>query len=262
MTTNDIDAIRKPLGMPQLACEQKDAHPEHIYTSEKSGARYWCEPGASRPTVWRDESPQLRAKVAELTAELAKAREQLTAANRRADGLQADLNSAQRGLTEYANENNRLKPVANAARRVTTATGLDWPDGFDANRIQGEALTALTEAVTQLDGGLTYGPTTEKAEAAEQQYLIWSQHHQSWWGPSRSGYRSNPDDAGRYTLAAAQAEMGRGCYCCQVPEVPVAAGEAIGRGDRAIQAAIGEAIGVAIAEGRGNTAYEKAEATR
>lgn len=69
-------------------------------------------------TRLRSEVKQLRTRVADrnasldrvtgrnkaLTAELAKVEEQLTAANRRADGLEADLNSAQRGLTAYANQ--------------------------------------------------------------------------------------------------------------------------------------------------------------
>ncbi len=123
----------------------------------------------------------------------------------------------------------------------------------------------LKNRVNELTAELTKANQANELTAyanPDEQYLIWSQHHQSWWGPSRSGYRSNPADAGRYTLAAAQAEMGRGCYCCPVPEVPVPAEKAIGRGDAAIQAAIAKATEAAIAEGRGNTAYDIAEAIR
>ncbi|RAO26505.1 hypothetical protein PSN13_06533 [Micromonospora saelicesensis] len=183
-------------------------------------------------------------RVDELTAELAKTQEQLTAANRRADGLQNDLDSATKANTAYANENARLRQ--------------DRDTQTDIANNRADVITQLTKALEKANK-----PDQLTAYANEdEQYLIWSQHHQSWWGPSRSGYRSNPADAGRYTLAAAQAEMARGCYCCRVPEVPVAAGKAIGRGDRAIQAAITEATELAIAAGQENKAYDVAEAIR
>ncbi|MEU7972193.1 hypothetical protein AB0B48_09130 [Micromonospora sp. NPDC049089] len=107
----------------------------------------------------------------------------------------------------------------------------------------------------QRDEALAKVETTTEAAGDPLNYLIWSQHHRSWWGPNRSGYRSNPADAGRYTLAAAEAEMGRGCSCCLVPEVPVAAAKVIGATDVATKAAITQATGWAIAAGEGNEAY-------
>lgn len=176
---------------------------------------------------WEDDTDAAWAKVDQLTAERDEA--QATAAVR-----QGQLAKSREQVTTLANEVGRL--VAENAR------------------VRQQRDEALAEP-RQSNELVAYANENE-------QYLIWSQHHQSWWGPSRSGYRRNPDDAGRYTLAAAQAEMARGCYCCRVPEVPVAATKAIGRGDRAIQAAITEATELAIAAGQENKAYDVAEAIR
>lgn len=54
-------------------------------------------------------------------------------------------------------------------------------------------------------------------------YLIWSNHHKAWWGPNGCGYRRHIVDAGHYALAATVQWLGRGCDCCRVPEVVVAA---------------------------------------
>lgn len=53
------------------------------------------------------------------------------------------------------------------------------------------------------------------------EWLIWSNHHQCWWGANGSGYRSHIADAGRYAKAETGQWLGRGCGCCQVPEVLV-----------------------------------------
>ena len=34
-------------------------------------------------------------------------------------------------------------------------------------------------------------------------WLVWSNEHQAWWGPNRSGYFIDINSAGRYTLAEA-----------------------------------------------------------
>lgn len=56
-----------------------------------------------------------------------------------------------------------------------------------------------------------------------QQFLIYSNHHKSWWGPNGSGYRSHIADAGRYDLADTEQWLSRGCGCCLVPEAVVPA---------------------------------------
>lgn len=56
-----------------------------------------------------------------------------------------------------------------------------------------------------------------------EQFLIYSNHHKSWWGPNGSGYRRHIADAGRYSLADTDQWLGRGCGCCLVPEAVVAA---------------------------------------
>jgi hypothetical protein len=55
------------------------------------------------------------------------------------------------------------------------------------------------------------------------EWLIWSNHHKSWWGPNGSGYRAHIVDAGRYALADTRQWLGRGCGCCAAPEVLVPA---------------------------------------
>lgn len=60
-------------------------------------------------------------------------------------------------------------------------------------------------------------------DAQPMSYLIWSNHHKCWWGPNGSGYRAHIADAGHYTLADTERWLGRGCGCCRVPEVVVAA---------------------------------------
>lgn len=57
----------------------------------------------------RTHVPALADEVEQLRAELARADAQLIAANRRADGLHADLVSATKANTAYANENARLR---------------------------------------------------------------------------------------------------------------------------------------------------------
>ncbi|MEU1240073.1 hypothetical protein ABZ388_06910 [Micromonospora parva] len=72
-------------------------------------------------------------QVNELTAELAKADAQLIAANRRADGLAADLSSAVQGNTALANENARLRQ-----QRDTQA---------DIAKTRADVITDLTQVI-------------------------------------------------------------------------------------------------------------------
>lgn len=55
------------------------------------------------------------------------------------------------------------------------------------------------------------------------EWLIWSNHHKSWWGPNGSGCRRHIADAGRYALDDTPQWLGRGCGCCRVPEAVVPA---------------------------------------
>ena len=55
------------------------------------------------------------------------------------------------------------------------------------------------------------------------EWLIWSNHHKTWWGPNGSGYRRHIADAGRYALADTAKWLSRGCGCCRVPEAVVPA---------------------------------------
>jgi hypothetical protein len=48
-------------------------------------------------------------------------------------------------------------------------------------------------------------PATEKAE-----WLIWSSHHSSWWGPDGYGYTQDVWRAGRYTRTATKPHLHRG----------------------------------------------------
>lgn len=98
--------------------------------------------------------------------------------------------------------------------------------------------------------------------ATEQEYLIWSNHHKAWWGPNGSGYRSNVNDAGRYTLADTKQWLGRGCRCCEVPEVPVAAENVLQAGSVAPNKAITAATTAAIKAGNVNRYYAPAGASR
>lgn len=56
---------------------------------------------------------------------------------------------------------------------------------------------------------------------SERTHLIWSNHHKAWWGPNGNNYYKNIANAGRYALTDTLPWLGRGCGCCQVPDVPV-----------------------------------------
>ena len=116
-------------------------------------------------------------------------------------------------IEKLLTELGRRQAVVDAAEHALTSHRIDTGSWVNTERIQGDALQRLAEAVEALGGGV---PT-------EQQYLIWSEHHKAWWGPNRSGYRNHIADAGRYTLNDANQELGRGCYCCLTPEVVVPA---------------------------------------
>ncbi len=169
--------------------------------------------------------------------------------------VRGDNESLRQANQAFTAENARLRQqrdafasVVEAAKALTESVPASLATYFGARGV------ALVEAVEALPKAGTTNP--------DERYLIWSQHHQSWWGPNRSGYRRNPADAGRYTLTAAQAEMGRGCYCCLVPEVPVAVAKVIGATDVATKAAITQATSWAVAGGETNKAYDPDEAAR
>lgn len=64
------------------------------------------------------------------------------------------------------------------------------------------------------------------------EWLIWSNHHKSWWGPNGNNYYRGIDQAGRYALADTARWLGRGCGCCAAPEVLVPAPSADVLNDR------------------------------
>jgi len=55
------------------------------------------------------------------------------------------------------------------------------------------------------------------------EWLIWSNHHKTWWGPNGNNYYSSIERAGRYAKADTSRWLGRGCGCCAAPEVIVPA---------------------------------------
>jgi hypothetical protein len=53
--------------------------------------------------------------------------------------------------------------------------------------------------------------------------LIYSNHHKAWWGPNGANYYRDITSAGQYDPAETDQWMGRGCGCCEVPEILVPA---------------------------------------
>lgn len=91
--------------------------------------------------------------------------------------------------------------------------------------------------------------------------LIYSNHHKAWWGPNGSGYYTSIASAGRYNEADTAQWMGRGCYCCEVPEVlvPVPVEEAVSTPEKEqawSRSARGAATRKAKREGRVNKHYD------
>ncbi|MFI1194054.1 hypothetical protein ACH4T9_12465 [Micromonospora sp. NPDC020750] len=115
---------------------------------------------------------------------------------------------------------------------------------------------------------MTINPTSLNADTAEtvaqtgQQHLIWSNHHKAWWGPNGSGYLSNPADAGRYALADTPQWLGRGCGCCEVPEVLIPAEKVSGKSTRSTRGVIAAATRATVKAGRVNRYYAGAEVAR
>jgi hypothetical protein len=162
----------------------------------------------------------------------------------------------------------RLRDQAHAAQAVIQAAqewveahdsdaGVFWSrkvaanlhDAVQAHRLMEQALDAADRE--HAEGGTA---TTEP------KYLIWSHHHQAWWGPNGSGYCSGISDAGRYTLADTKQWLGRGCGCCEVPEVPVPAEQVFRIGVVVdLGQVIADATTVAIKSGDVNRYYAGAE---
>lgn len=96
--------------------------------------------------------------------------------------------------------------AAAAYVNAMTRGGSENPDNWQAEE------DALIAAVRTLRG-----------EATEPEYVIWSHHHDTWWGANGSRYRRHVTDAGRYALVDTAQWLTRGCGCCLVPEVVVPA---------------------------------------
>jgi hypothetical protein len=124
----------------------------------------------------------------------------------------------------------------------------DWTDALRlARAILGQPDPNAPEAVAQV---------------AEPEYLIWSNHHGAWFAPNGQGYRSNVNDAGRYSLADTKQWLGRGCDCCEVPEVPVPAEHVLRAGMVALNKAITDATTAAIKAGDTNRHFAGSEVAR
>lgn len=96
-------------------------------------------------------------------------------------------------------------------------------------------------------------------DSTDRGYLIWSNHHKAWFAPKGCGYAANLADAGMFTLADTKQWLGRGCNCCPVPEVVVAA-SAVNQLDSAATAkVIAEATQAVIDAGQANKHCTKAE---
>ncbi|GHJ11181.1 hypothetical protein TPA0907_55480 [Micromonospora humidisoli] len=184
---------------------------------------------AETARIWAEDADQLHATIAQQKTELERLREQV--------------------FTQ--------QPVLDAVQAWAELVETDGSAPAHAS-----ALVTLHQAVEQyrvMDLALT-NARTEAATPTEQQYLIWSHHHKVWWGANGSGYRSNPADAGQYTLADTAKWLGRGCYCCQVPELPIPAEKVIGKGDRSVWGVITAATRAAVKAGQVNRHYDPAVA--
>lgn len=123
---------------------------------------------------------------------------------------------------EQAAEIERLRAVAEAANNDGYIRGLQTAAGWAAAFNQD--LPGLDRPTcVQFAKGLTAMVESAQERLGKDEYLIWSHHHKTWWGPNASGYRSHIADAGRYALDATNQHLSRGCYCCLVPEVVIPA---------------------------------------
>lgn len=145
-----------------------------------------------------------------------------------------------------ANElTDRLKRVRAAAQKAENGPG--YIESRELLTILGEPHPAESRPTVQLDN-----PDTRT-------YLIWSNHHKAWFAPKGCGYVANLADAGVFTLAETSHWLGRGCHCCQVPEV-VVSGSAVNQLDSAATArVIAEATQAVIDAGHVNKHYTKTE---
>jgi hypothetical protein len=147
-------------------------------------------------------------------------------------------------VAEQATEIERLRAGAESVIAGYIAAG-KWAVGVGDHGSAAECEAVVEKIRRDILGG----------KPAEQQYLIWSQHHKTWWGPNGSGYRSHIADAGRYALADTAQWLTRGCGDCLVPEVVIAAPPAGLHGaalDQYGREQIRRAIDAAIAEDRIN----------
>lgn len=98
--------------------------------------------------------------------------------------------------------------------------------------------------------------TTDTIPAvSDDQHLIWSNHHKAWWGPDGRGYYKDLTRAGRYAIPDTTRWLGRGCGCCQVPELVIPADKVTGKSDRSIRGVIAAATRAVVKSGRANRYY-------
>lgn len=108
---------------------------------------------------------------------------------------------------------------------------ISWPDGpyMPTTACLEDLLEQIEESYTE-GNPVRVEPIAEAHdddEDAETTYLVWSNEHRAWWGPSNSGYTGDLWSAGRYTFdAARKACNGRDWpQDAPPPEVMVAAPE-------------------------------------
>ncbi|MFD6770629.1 hypothetical protein ACFWC6_30900, partial [Micromonospora chalcea] len=180
---------------------------------------------------------------------------------------EAEIASHAKAVTAWANQVEELKrerdlnsDLLDGAAK-TLGLRQDGDDTIHAHYKVPDKVAELVAEVNELRATLQ-GPVpaaNDDEPATTPDHVIWSNHHKAWWGPNGSGYRTNPHDAGRYTLPDTEKWLGRGCYCCQVPELPIPAEKITNAGDRAIRSVIAAATRAAVKAGKANKHYNPAE---
>ncbi len=109
-----------------------------------------------------------------------------------ADEVEANLANARVAYVQADSDEERAEILAAvigdwyATWPESAVTDPDWPLAYALVRVTGRR------------DGVCFSPRTAK-------YVIWSNQHGAWWGPSRRGYTQWIEEAGRYALAEAEA---------------------------------------------------------
>lgn len=76
-------------------------------------------------------------------------------------------------------------------------------DNAKIYRVEWSNTNLLPDLLTQAADALAALSALSQSRAEEAKYLIWSNEHGCFWAADRRGYRTNPAEAGRYTLTEA-----------------------------------------------------------